>query len=173
MKQPANLLQTALLLRLAAILAFPAGVVLAALMERSFLMVAVLAAGMVMVSWIERLRLFRLAGNDERPDLSGLLPGFAWRFGLLAGVFILSLGVMALFRDTALSRSFGLVDLGVLVGVTGIALIANSLSARIATDQLGTTLSHMRAGFGARGANDNAGSSDVIEGEVIHRDEPS
>ena len=56
MSQPTNVIQTALLLRIVAILAFPVGVGVAALMERSVLMVAVLAAGMLLVSWVERWR---------------------------------------------------------------------------------------------------------------------
>ena len=50
MNPPTNVIQTALLLRIVAILAFPVGVVIAALMERSVLMVALLAAGMLAVS---------------------------------------------------------------------------------------------------------------------------
>ena len=60
MNQPTSLIQSALLLRIIAILIFPLGVVVAALLERSVLMVAALAAGMLLASWVERFRLHRL-----------------------------------------------------------------------------------------------------------------
>ena len=175
MIQSSSPLKTVLILRLVSLLAFPAGVILAAILERSALMVGVLALGMLGVSWVERLRLFRLAGSDDRPDLSGLLPGLAWRIGLLAGVFILSLGILALFRDVSLARGLGLTDLVLLLAVAGIALVANRVSASIAGREMEGALAQVNAAFGTSGANDNSGhgqpgNGDIIEGEVIDRD---
>lgn len=170
MRQTASPLETVLLLRLVSMLVFPAGVVLAALMERSALMVAVFAAGMLLVSWIERLRMIRLAGNDVRPDSRSLLPGFLGRFVLLAGLFVVSLGVFALFRETSLARMLGLTDLGLFAGVTGIALIANSVSSRIAASEVSGVIAEFSAAYGEGGANDNAGDGEIIEGEIIDKD---
>lgn len=170
MKQTAHPLETVLLLRLVSMFAFPVGVVLAALMERSAFMVVVLAAGMLLVSWVERLRMMRLAGNDVRPDLRGLMPGFLGRFVLLAGLFVVSLGVFALFRETSLARSLSLVDLALFGAATGIALLANTVSSRIAAGEVGGVVSAFRATYGVGGANDRAGDGDVIEGEIIDRD---
>ena len=175
MIQSSSPLKTVLILRLVSLLAFPAGVILAAILERSALMVGVLALGMLGVSWVERLRLLRLAGSDDRPDLSGLLPGLAWRIGLLAGVFILSLGILALFRDVSLARGLGLMDLVLLLSVAGIALVANRVSASIAGREMEGALAQVNAAFGTSGENDNSGrgqpgNGDIIEGEVIDRD---
>lgn len=174
MPQPATQIQTVLLLRAIAILAFPVGVVLAAIMERSVLMVALLAAGMLLVSWVERFRLHRLAGNEAYPAITGLLPGFAWRAGLLAGLFIVSLGVLALFRETILARGLGLEDLVLFCAVTGVALIANGISARMATHEVSGVMARMNAGFGQPGPEGpggaGSGDGDIIEGEVIDRD---
>ena len=175
MIQSSSPLKTVLILRLVALLAFPAGVVLAAIMERSALMVVVLAIGMLGVSWVERLRLIRLAGSEDRPDFSGLLPGLAWRIGLLAGVFILSLGILALFRDVSLARGLGLPDLILLLAAAGLALTANRVSASIAGREMEGALAQVNAAFGTSGANDNIGggqpgNGDIIEGEIIDRD---
>ena len=170
MKQASDSLQTALVLRVIAIMAFPVGVVLAALFERSLLIVAGLAIGMLFVSWVERIRLLNLAGNDEPIALAGLLPGFAWRLGFLLGVFILSLGILALFRETALARSFSLTDLALLLGTIAIALTANAVSARIAVSEVGGAMAKFNAAFGGSSANDNSGAGEIIEGEVIDRD---
>jgi hypothetical protein len=170
--QPSNVIQTALLLRILAILAFPIGGVLAAVMERSVLMVAALAAGMLMVSWVERFRLHRLAGNEGYPAITGLLPGFAVRAGFLAGLFIVSLGVIALFRETSLARGFGVEDLGLFCAIVGIALLANAVSARMATQEVSSVMAQMNAGFTPPGAAGSAGEDpgEIIEGEIIDRD---
>lgn len=163
--QPASPLQTALGLRLATLLAFPFGVVLVALMQRSALMIVLLAAAMVGVSLVERFRLARITGTAVPVTLAGLLPGFAVRLGGLAGLFIVLLGILALFRDTSLARGLGLEDVAILVGVTGFALAANAISARLATTEVSSVLSTLNASF--RAANPGAGTADgeIIEGE--------
>lgn len=163
--QPASPLQTALSLRFATLLAFPFGVLLVAIMERSALMIVLLAAAMMGVSLVERLRLARLTGNPAPIALAALLPGFAVRLGGLAGLFIILLGFLALFRDTSLARGFGLADAAILIGVTGFALAANAISARIATTEVSAVMSTMNASF--RDANPGADltGGDIIEGE--------
>ena len=165
MNPPTNVIQTALLLRIVAILAFPVGVVIAALMERSVLMVALLAAGMLAVSWVERFRLHRLSGNEGYPAITGLLPGFAVRAGFLAGLFIVSLGVLALFRETILARGLGLTDLGLFSAVAGI-------SARMATREVSSVMAQMNTNITPPGGASQAGEGpgEIIEGEVIDRD---
>ena len=172
MNPPTNVIQTALLLRIVAILAFPVGVVIAALMERSVLMVALLAAGMLAVSWVERFRLHRLSGNEGYPAITGLLPGFAVRAGFLAGLFIVSLGVLALFRETILARGLGLTDLGLFFAVAGVALLANAISARMATREVSSVMAQMNANITPPGGASQAGvgPGEIIEGEVIDRD---
>ncbi|HBH43220.1 MAG: hypothetical protein CME99_11610 [Hyphomonas sp.] len=171
MNQPTSLIQSALLLRIIAILIFPLGVVVAALLERSVLMVAALAAGMLLASWVERFRLHRLTGHEGYPAVTGLLPGFAVRAGLLAGLFIVCLGVFALFRETSLARGYGAVDVGLFCATTGIALLANTFSARIATQEVSAVMSQMNTGF-SNSASSGAGegNGEIIEGEIIDKE---
>ncbi len=171
MNQPTSLIQSALLLRIIAILIFPLGVVVAALLERSVLMVAALAAGMLLASWVERFRLHRLTGHEGYPAVMGLLPGFAVRAGLLAGLFIVCLGVFALFRETSLARGYGAVDVGLFCATTGIALLANTFSARIATQEVSAVMSQMNTGF-SNSASSGAGegNGEIIEGEIIDKE---
>ena len=49
-----------------------------------------------------------------------------------AGLFVVSVGVLALFRDTTLSRGLGWPDLIVIGLSAGGALLANEASARLA-----------------------------------------
>ncbi|MGA1343047.1 MAG: hypothetical protein ACO33A_08385 [Hyphomonas sp.] len=148
-------------LRLGSLLAFPAGAVLMAILERGWLSIAALAAAMLAVSLFERRRIGKALGVEIRSNSSSLTMGLAVRFGLLTGLFVVTLGVLALFRDTALARQLGLPDLAVIVMSAGGALLANALSARLATAETGTR----RSGRGAPGTE-----GVVIEGEIIDRD---
>ena len=163
MNHPSSPLQLALGLRLATLLAFPFGVVLVALMQRSFLMILLLAAAMVGVSLVERVRLARLTGSPAPLSLAAILP--AVRLGGLAGLFIVLLGMLALFRDTSLARSLGLEDAAIFLGVTGFALAANAISARIATREVGSALSALNAAYDQAGPGPASMDGEIIEGE--------
>ena len=139
---PVATLKTAVSLRLGSLLAFPAGAVLMAILERGWLSIAAL-------------------GVDIRANSSSVTMGLAVRFGLLTGLFVVTLGVLALFRDTALSRELGWADLAVIALSAGGALLANALSARLAPIETGTP----RSGPGAP-----TSGGVVIEGEIIDRD---
>jgi hypothetical protein len=165
LNHPSSPLQLALGLRLATLLAFPFGVVLVALMQRSLLMVVLLAAAMVGVSLVERVRLARLTGSPAPLSLAAILPGFAVRLGGLAGLFIVLLGLLALFRDTSLARSLGPEDAAIFLGVTGFALAANAISARIATREVGSALSALNAAYDQAGPGPAAMDGEIIEGE--------
>jgi hypothetical protein len=167
LNQTSSPLQTALGLRLATLLAFPFGVVLVAFMQRSALMIVLLAAAMVGVSLVERVRLARLTGSPASLSLAGILPGFAVRLGGLAGLFIVLLGILALFRDTSLARGFGLEDAAVLLGITGFAMAANAISARIATTEASSVLSALNATFGEAHPGANEADGEIIEGEIL------
>jgi len=157
----------ALGLRLATLLAFPFGVVLVAMMQRSPLMIVLLAAAMVGVSLIERMRLARLTGSPAPLSLAGILPGFAVRLGALAGLFIVLLGILALFRDTSLASSLGLADAIILLSVTGFTLAANAISARIATTEVSTVMSTMNASFRQANPGGHDMGGEIIEGEFL------
>ena len=155
-------LSLALRLRLASLLAFPAAAALAAVMQRGFLVLLLLAAGMMLVSWIERTRFLRAAGETRLPDPGAFWPGFAVRTGLLLGIFIVTVGVLALFRDTSLARAFGWPDLLLAGGTTLAVYLMNLASARMAEGQANIISAQLNAQFHPPGrpAND---TGDVIE----------
>ena len=166
MNQPG--LQTVLSLRLLSLVAFPLGAALLAIYQRSPLALAGLAGLMLAVSLVERRRL-----SIQQVGGGSLFMGFAFRLGLLIGVFILFTGILTLFRDTALARTIALPDLLILGGTTLLALAANEISARIA----GRQIAEVRTGFEAamraqRGGPASEGSGDIIEGEIIDADPP-
>lgn len=158
---PVATLKTALSLRLGSLLAFPAGAVLMAILERGWLSIAALAAVMLAVSLFERRRIGRALGVDIWANSSSLTMGLAVRFGLLTGLFVVTLGVLALFRDTALSRELGWPDLAVIGLSAGGALLANALSARLAP---------VSAGPGQPPPRKAPADTVIIEGEIIDSD---
>ena len=160
----------ALRLRLLSLFAFPAAAALAAILERSFLVLLLLAGGMMLVSWIERTRFLRAAGETRLPDPGAFWPGFAMRIGLLLGVFVVTLGILALFRDTALARSFGWPDLALAGGTTLIVYLMNLASARMAETQANLVVTHINAQFHPPDGPANA-TGDIIDGEFTDADQ--
>jgi hypothetical protein len=155
-------LKTALSLRAGSLLAFPAGAVLLAILERGWLAIGALAAAMLAVSLFERRRFGRALGIQIPSSSAAIVTGLAVRFGLLTGLFVVTLGVLALFRDTALSRALGWPDLAVIALSSGAALLANAFSARLAP---------IRASVPGRPAPKSAPADTVIlEGEIIESD---
>lgn len=173
MTQPRATLQTALTLRLASLLAFPAGAALMAIFQRSPLALALLTAAMLAVSLYERRRMASAAGAQTAISGASLLTGFGFRLGLLIGIFILTVGVLALFRDTSLARQLAAIDLALIALPAGIALIANEISARIAVREFSEVRSQLSAAFGQPGGPAGGdGDGDIIEGEIIDPEGP-
>jgi len=166
----ADAIRTALHLRLASLAAFPAAAALAAVLQRGFLVLLLLAAGMMLVSWIERIRFLRAAGETRMPDPGAFWPGFAVRTGLLAGIFIVTVGVLALFRDTSLARGLGWPDLLIAGGTTLAVYGMNLASARLAKGQANVISAQLNASYTTSGrpAND---TGDIIDGEFTEADE--
>jgi hypothetical protein len=104
---------------------------------------------------------------------ASLFMGFAFRLGLLIGVFVLFTGLLTLFRDTALAREIALPDLLILGGTAGLALGANEVSARIAGRQIAEVRSGLEAALRAQqGGAAVPGDGEIIDGEIIDRDLP-
>ena len=124
----------------------------------------------MLASWIERIRFLRAAGETRMPDPGAFWPGFAVRTGLLLGIFIVTVGVLALFRDTSLARGFGWPDLLLAGGTTLGVYLMNLASARLAMGQADVISAQLNAPFMAPGrpAND---TDDIIEGEFTEADE--
>ncbi|MBY9066442.1 hypothetical protein K1X12_06005 [Hyphomonas sp. WL0036] len=164
---------TALWLRLASLLAFPFGAALMAIYQRSPLALALLTAAMLAVSLYERRRLASATGTQSLIDGASLLTGFAFRLGLLIAIFVLTVGVLALFRDTSLARELAGTDFILIALPVGIALAANEISARIARREFSAAQTEISAAFARQpepGATDAGG--EIIEGEIIDADEP-
>lgn len=175
MTQPRATLQTALGLRLASLLTFPAGAALMAIFQRSPLALALLTAAMLAVGLYERRRLAAVTGVQTAISGATLLTGFGFRLGLLIAIFVITVGVLALFRDTSLARQLELVDAGLITLPVAIALAANEISARIARRELGDVHTQITAAFsqqtGSGPAAPDAGG-DIIEGEIIEDSDP-
>lgn len=164
-------LQTVLALRVLGIAVFPLATVLVAVLQRSWLMVAVLALAMLAASHVERLRLARLMEVKTVPSLAGFIAGTALRSGALLGLFVVCTGILALFRDTSLAGGLDLTDLLIAGGALGIALIANETSARMASKEASVSLASLQAVL--KTARGESGPDDgvIIEGEVIQPDD--
>lgn len=170
MPQPSPRLRTIVWLRLTALAAFPAGAVLMAIYQRGPLSLGVLAAAMLAVSLYERRRLAAVAGAETTVSLASLAMGFAFRLGLLIGLFILSVGLLALFRDTSLARGLGLIDLGLTGLSAALALAANEISARMARADFAAVHTELTTAFRPPGSPGAGG--DIIEGEIIDTGDP-
>lgn len=158
--------ETVLGLRFLSLIAFPVGAALLSVYQRSPLALAGLAGLMLLVSLVERRRMsVQMAGGQS------LILGFAFRLGLLVGVFVLFTGLLALFRDTALAREFGPPDLFILCGTALAALAANEVSARIAGRRIEEVRTTLNAAMRPEAGPADAGG-EIIEGEVIGGDPP-
>ncbi|MBK8197389.1 MAG: hypothetical protein IPK75_03375 [Acidobacteria bacterium] len=161
---PVSALKTAISLRAAALAAFPAGAVLLALLERGWLAVGLLAAAMLGVSLFERRRIGAAVGIDIPSSPAMLVTGLIVRFGLLTGLFVVTVGVLALFRDTALSEGIGWPDLAVAAFSAGGAMVANAMSALLAP---------VRNEDGAPPSRKAPADAVILEGEIIDADPPA
>lgn len=132
-----------------------------AIFERGWLSIGALAAAMLAVSLFERRRFGKALGISIPSNAGTLATGLAVRFGLLTGLFVVTLGVLALFRDTALSRSLGWPDLAVIGLSAGGALLANAASARLAP---------IPAQPGGPPAKTAPAEGIILEGEIIDSD---
>ncbi len=166
---PTGLVKALLGLRGLALAIFPLAIGLAVILQRGFWLIVLLAAAMVAVGELDRRRALRLAGDKQPRRLhpASLIQGFAIRFAVLAGLFIVLTGFFALFRNTSLVHQLGWVDLAILVGSAGLALGANEMSTRLAVDQAEATFTAIRAALpSGRGSGMDAGG-DIIDGEII------
>lgn len=162
-QNPAGALKNALALRAAALGAFPAGAFLMAILERGWISIGALAAAMLAVSLFERQRFGKAVGVHMESTTASLASGLAVRFGLLTGLFVVTIGVLALFRDTTLSRTLGWPDAAVIAFSAGGALLANWLSSRLVPIGTGTPRSDPRTA---------PAETVILEGEIIDADPP-
>ncbi len=165
--RPTSPLQAVIALRALGLIVFPLATVLLAALQRSWLMVAVLALAMLAASHVERLRLARLMKVPARPSLAGFVAGLAIRSGALLGLFVVATGLLALFRDTSLASGIGLVDLAIVAGAFALTLGANEISARIAADQTAGPIASVQAAIKAAERRTRSDEGEILEGEII------
>ncbi len=129
-------LSAAIWLRIAALLVLPACVVLAAILERGLASVAGLALAMTAGHALARGQSGLAALSLERRLVPTLLTVFATRLVLSLALFVIAVGILALFRETELARSVDGVDAWLVLGGWGVSLILGAVSARLIGDQV-------------------------------------
>lgn len=161
-----------LLLRIAALAVFPMAAILLGILQRSPLSLALLAVAMALVTFYSLRGLLTVGAPVAFVSLRAMAGVALAMLIILVFVFVITIGVLALFRDTVLARSLGLVDLWVVAGAALIGLVANRASGRMAKTELALAQTRFTAAFrsarspGAPDAGPDAGG-DIIEGEVI------
>ncbi len=140
-----------------------------AMAERGWAAIGLLAAAMLGVGLVERWRLATVAEAPLPLRFGSLARGLIVRFILLTGLFVAALGLLTLFRDTALARTLGPIDLVITMGAALAALAANEVSARLARQQVSGALLRVNERIDALRAGTRG---DIIEGEIIDRDPP-
>jgi hypothetical protein len=164
---PTGLVKALLGLRGAAVLVFPFTVFVAALWQRGPLLLVFLVIGMMFAGEIERRRLVRATRSGPPGFPAGLLQGFALRLGALAGLFIMCVGLFALFRDTQMHRGLGWPDALLFLMATAAAIAANEFSARLASTHVEEAVASIRAATGQFRPGPADADGEVIDGEVV------
>lgn len=163
-------LKFAVALKAIALLAFPVAVIAAALLQRSVVLLAGFALMMVIISVIQKQTAAAQLGQPAVISIAGIMTGFAARFGVMVGFFVVLIGIMAMFRETALARSFGQTDALLLLIPAAISMGASAISRRIFGVQMHDTLAGLQAAFNTSQGRPADADGDIIEGEIIDRD---
>jgi hypothetical protein len=170
--KPPAWLKLAAVLKAISILAFPVAVIAAAVMQRSVLLLGGFALVMVLIGAIQRNATAAALGQPAEISLARLITGFALRFGAMVGLFIVLVGIFALFRETTLARGLAQIDALLVIIPAAIALGADLLSRRIFGTHVQAASESLQAAMNqAAGRAPNTGNAsedgEIIEGEVI------
>ncbi len=172
-----------IILRLLATAAFLIAAAYAGAINRSFLIVPLLAisavaaqtvASLIAPSPITGLKAAFDPGAIEPPLAKKAGKGFA---GSLIGygiVFALSAGIAALFQETEFVRGIELQDLMLSGGAGLIALSCSVLSSKLGASQVVGVMQSMQTAFAEMKATSDHHDDDsfTVEGEIIEPDEP-
>lgn len=164
-----------LILRAVAVLVFPLATILAAMLNRSVLMVALIALAMTVSGIIAQRRgaLSEIALRDpaapEPPQRQPLPFGriatrFIARVFGLSGIFIVALGLTALFTETDLARRLNGTDLALFAIPFLIALACQEIARRQTAHQMESALGAVQSILDPGPAS---GDGPIIEGEVV------
>lgn len=156
-------LQQGLVLRFSAWLLFLAATIGVALFERSALVVALLAAGWAGSGLLSRYRLL----GPRAVSLGSFFGGFAWRIVLLGSMFVVLLGFLTLFRETALARTVTGGDVLFVLATTGAVMALEWIGGRMSARGMEDISKVMETN-----RPEPAAPGDVIEGEVIDGTRP-
>ncbi len=169
-----------LFLRGGSLAVFLLAIILAAILNRSILMIPLMAGAMTLASFIAACRSPLAEITPTQPDgsppprptldLARIGAGFMVRLGALTALFIAALGLTALFTETALAREIGAIDLALLIipllAALGMAEMATRLTARQVAGAIGAfqgLFAEVRNGPGGEGG-------EIIEGEIIEEE---
>ena len=174
-----------LLLRSIGPLAFMGSAIVAGIMNRSFMLVPLLALAATATTIIIRkftpspaMDLKAMLSPEATPEPPSIFRGMGQRFGLgLVGyaiLFGLSALIAALFRVTDFEPQIRAGDLGFLLIPAVVAIIGTWVSARIGVNQMAGMMDQMQDMFAQMQAQQRepAGEEDAftVEGEVIDTD---
>lgn len=171
-----------LLIRIAAALVFPVTVAVAAILNRSFLMVPLLALAATGV----QLLMSRVAPNPltsfgamaqsgPKPvSLNTTMVTFFIGACFYAGVFILFVFLSALFQETQLAHGIAPIDFVMIAIPSALAALFSFVSSRLAAAQVTDLMQQFQSGLNPDGAGRSDFDPDdgmTIDGKVIDPDE--
>lgn len=167
-------------LRAGSAFVFIAAVIIAASLNRSLLMVPLLALASTLVHWgIGRIapgplaQLQALAGQSQR--LAGGANLFWLRvFGGTIGygaIFMITVFFSALVQETQLERALTGTDLKILLIASGLAAILAFINAKLAARQVGAMAGDLNTLFAQMRSPDSEDDPFTVEGEIIEPDD--
>ncbi len=172
------------LLRIAASLVFVVAVIVAAAMNRSIMLVPLLAAAATLSHWLAA----RLAPNPLSNLGEMLAPGAAranpagklirkFLFGVFGYglVFALTVLISAVFQETELERIVTRFDLTLIAVAAGLAIVLSVINAHTAATQVTGMMGDLQQAFnqmqGGPAATPGGEEPFTFEGEIIHPDD--
>lgn len=87
-------------------------------------------------------------------------------------LYVVALGLSAIFQETEVSRSISLMDLGFIMGVGVVATLIRIYNSKQSETQVMQAMDKMRAAVrpGSKAGDPKAGDDFIIEGEVLDPD---
>lgn len=162
-------LKLAVAVRIAALVVLPLACLAAAILERSFLVVVLFAAAVTAAGYIVDLGQRKAAGARATPRiLAGFVGGVAGGMAL----FILTLGILALFRETDLIDRPTSSDWLAVGCVFLLTLGLRWSAAALFGDEVRSARVHLQSIMGRGTSPSTQPDGDIIEGEVIDRPDP-
>lgn len=176
-----------MLLRVAGPIAFFIAVAAAGILNRSFILVPVLALTATLTTVVIRhvtpspaLDLKDMLSPDAQPQpnnpLRGMVPRLAMGLVGYAFIFALAAGIAAIFQTTEFEPQLMAVDAWFATVPALFAFVGAWISARLGANQMASLMGQMQEAFSQMQAGQQASESEddafTVEGEVIDPDKP-